>query len=559
MGQTEERKQVYFKSDFAEVFDFKDVLGREIPSLSGLDFKIEFWVNDGDCDFGIPYTGKKYIVGRNASGKKGVMVLDDGRVAVAFDRHLLPPGKLWGEITVRRVDSLYPDGYQDVAVKFNTGIELTTDAGCATDMAEMAVLLPFIKGKWEDLTPEEIAELQRPATEAAENIRRDMTALEKTLNENEKVRIENEAVRQREENTRRESESVRTAHESERQTAERGRQTAETERGKQEDIRVSNENARIEAENKRAETFSGWKTELDSKAGREELSNIVGVPAEEEIEDLEPGIMATLLRTVPQVLTPEEQAQVKENIGGIRDVFIDLWNAACGVWGRYNEVTGFFELNGLTDITYAEAMKIYEAGAITTYDCAGYFKISNQSIIRTNLPRKLNSQWGYNSQGFNAHNFIPNFGLEVLNLEPFWGEDPNGFMVDTRLNGNGITSNFYNISDYEWGNSTKLKRIIGVIDLRLMPQGKRFDALTFCKELVDVKIRNCGCHMRLTNAPKLSLESVSYLVENATATTAGSTIQIERGIYAKLTDETNTEWHPLLAQAADKNITFATV
>lgn len=254
-----------------------------------------------------------------------------------------------------------------------------------------------------------------------------------------------------------------------------------------------------------------------------------------------------------QTLEVQDAAWVKPP-----QLFIDLWNAACGVWGRYNEVTGFFELNGLTDITYAEAMSIYEAGAINTYDCAGYFKIGNQSIIRTNLPRKLNSQWGYNSQGFNAHNFIPNFGIEVLNLEPLWGEDPNGFMVDTRLNGHGITSNFYNITDSEWGNRTKLKKIIGVIDLRLMQQGRRFDALTFCYELEDVKIRNCGCHMRLASAKKLSLESVSYLVENATATTAGSTIQIERGIYDKLTDETDTLWHPLLAQAAEKNITFTT-
>ena len=35
-------------------------------------------------------------------------------------------------------------------------------------------------------------------------------------------------------------------------------------------------------------------------------------------------------------------------------VFVDLWNAACGQHGRYNEETGYFELNGLTDITYMQ-------------------------------------------------------------------------------------------------------------------------------------------------------------------------------------------------------------
>lgn len=526
MGQTEERKQVYFKSDFAEVFDFKDVLGREIPSLSGLDFKIEFWVNDGDCDFGIPYTGKKYIVGRNASGKKGVMVLDDGRVAVAFDRHLLPPGKLWGEITVRRVDSLYPDGYQDVAVKFNTGIELTTDAGCATDMAEMAVLLPFVKGKWEDLTPEEIAELQRPATEAAENIRRDMTALEKTLDENEKVRIENEAVRQREENTRRESESVRTAHESERQTAERGRQTAETERGRQEDIRVSNENARVEAENKRAETFSGWKTELDSKAGREELSNIVGVPAEEEIEDLEPGIMATLLRKTAQVLTPEEQAQVRANLGISKmELFCDLFNAAAGNAGYARITNGVFdcELNGLK-LTYEEAVVVMDLG--TPKDGYNLDSFGYCTKARTNLP--MPKRWlPYKS------NFIF-FSAQLMEVANYTGSA-------------GI---------YGFGHCFVLHTIIGTV----------FDAadtvaFSKCFALKNVHYRvSSGNAVSFKDSPLLSYESLRWTVDDTnTALEKVATLTVHPDVYAKLTDEANTEWHPLLAQAADKNITFATV
>ena len=38
----------------------------------------------------------------------------------------------------------------------------------------------------------------------------------------------------------------------------------------------------------------------------------------------------------------------------------------------------------------------------------------------------------------------------------------------------------------------------------------------------------------------------------------GATITVHPDVYAKLTDETNTEWHALLALAAEKNITFAT-
>lgn len=454
---------------------------------------------------------------------------DNGKIHVVFDNHRLPEGTLNVEFAALLPEGIFPDGDRKVSVPAALAVMLTREAAPCPSSVEVDMLLPFIKGKWEDLTPEEIAELQRPATEAAENIRRDMTALEKTLDENEKVRIENEAVRQREENTRRESESVRTAHESERQTAERGRQANESERGKQEDIRVSNENARIEAENKRAETFSGWKTELDSKAGREELSNIVGVPAEEEIEDLEPGIMATLLRKVPQVLTPEEQAQVKENIGGIRDVFIDLWNAACGVWGRYNEVTGFFELNGLTDITYEEAVTVYHESYIRPYPRATFESCKS----RTLLPLFM-----WYSQPSNSK-FLGCRELEILGVSSASSFAPAD-----------ISRTFENC--------VKLRRIETLTYFNYIAGGDT--CFKNCIELEYVNFGYMRCDLNLQWSPKLTLEMMAKLAtSNSGIPASGITITVHPDVYAKLTDAGNAEWHKVLTDAAEKNITFATV
>lgn len=36
------------------------------------------------------------------------------------------------------------------------------------------------------------------------------------------------------------------------------------------------------------------------------------------------------------------------------------------------------------------------------------------------------------------------------------------------------------------------------------------------------------------------------------------TITVHPSVYSKLTDESNTEWHKVLLDAAEKNITFAT-
>lgn len=51
---------------------------------------------------------------------------------------------------------------------------------------------------------------------------------------------------------------------------------------------------------------------------------------------------------------------------------------------------------------------------------------------------------------------------------------------------------------------------------------------------------------------------MQYMIDNA-ANTAAITVTVHPDVYAKLSDETNAEWHALLAQAAEKNIIFATL
>ena len=89
-------------------------------------------------------------------------------------------------------------------------------------------------------------------------------------------------------------------------------------------------------------------------------------------------------------------------------LFIDQWNTACGKWGTYNEDTGYFELNGLTDITYEEALKIWIRFAYMNYDTLNL----EEYTLRTNLP--LRKSWN----GSGAINCKENTisGLQVVNL-----------------------------------------------------------------------------------------------------------------------------------------------
>lgn len=136
-------------------------------------------------------------------------------------------------------------------------VDATADAGIEADIefdSETYTLegAYFIKGEkgdkgdpftYDDFTPEQIAELQRPATEAAERADQaiaDMNTLERAVEtaeyvrqQNEETRQTQEAYRQGAEQSREQSEGVRNNNEATRQTDEQARQQNETQRASQ--------------------------------------------------------------------------------------------------------------------------------------------------------------------------------------------------------------------------------------------------------------------------------------------------------------------------------------
>ena len=90
--------------------------------------------------------------------------------------------------------------------------------------------------------------------------------------------------------------------------------------------------------------------------------------------------------------------------------FIVMWNLACGIYGCYNEATGYFELNGLTDITYQQALSIYGAGAISSPNGSEFYQSKK---IRTNLPLTVS----YNTSRVNLERVVYiNDTIEVLTV-----------------------------------------------------------------------------------------------------------------------------------------------
>lgn len=268
----------------------------------------------------------------------------------------------------------------------------------------------------------------------------------------------------------------------------------------------------------------------DTKADRTELSNILGTPTEGKIEGIEPGIVTDALRKTPQTLTPEEQAQVKQNLNISKlELFIDLYNAAFKVG---NTVYGKYDPENAPDpqhpfygntlwMTYEEAVEVMIAGRpCNSGDTQGFY---SYKPIRTNLPIFAALS------GFNEFAFV-NDTVEVFRFS---------------------NANYNRITDpYAFYLCARLHTIIGRIKAELQ------SVFGQCPKLTDVEVAvKEGITLYLGGCPSLSLESFRYMVDNS----GTCTITVHPDVYAKLTDEANTEWHQVLIDAADKNITFATV
>lgn len=213
--------------------------------------------------------------------------------------------------------------------------------------------------------------------------------------------------------------------------------------------------------------------------------------------------------------------------------FIDWWNSAAGRFGRYNEDTGYFELNGLTDITYAQALLIARYPLRTTYDCRGYLWNTMRDLgrIRTNL---LFAEVG--TGPVNCQNMFNYCGIEIVRL-------PGGF---TPSNIDGM---FVNCG---W-----LWEVLGSINMSAV-QGNNFGInTTSCHKLF---LYNLKKSFNLYNFYNLELECWRYLIDNATNTSA-ITITVHPNVFDKMTNTENPlyeEWSTLINAAAQANISFIT-
>ena len=216
--------------------------------------------------------------------------------------------------------------------------------------------------------------------------------------------------------------------------------------------------------------------------------------------------------------------------------FVDLWNKACEyidyryvpqAYGRYNESTGYFELNGITDIGYEEAVRIYLA----------YVSDNVPKLCRTNIP----------------------VGRR------YYGEpsaNPNGF-TNTKIE---IMAGSFSVSDLQIYNSHTIREINKVYASdainRLYVESMGLEIIYFTAQNKNAKQWS---RFNIKNASKFRLDGMEEILKWV----RDSTVTVHPDVYAKLTGDTTNaaaaaltedelaQWMAIMVTAGEKGIVFA--
>lgn len=220
-------------------------------------------------------------------------------------------------------------------------------------------------------------------------------------------------------------------------------------------------------------------------------------------------------------------------------------SAATALGVVFNDATGYFELNGLTDLTYNDTLQVlalYPFAARTTVYPIGTVRASfAYSKARTVIPFDIRRQGG-DSDGSSMFSDCPN--LEVVRLNP-------GYKLEPYSSGLWKAPNVF-------ARCSKLHTVKGLVVANACKLDKAFDG---CQRLETLELINLNTDLDLSACQSLSVDSIAGLVREryekgkyeheALIDPREITIKLHSDAYARLTDD-------MIAAALDKKVTLTT-
>lgn len=208
--------------------------------------------------------------------------------------------------------------------------------------------------------------------------------------------------------------------------------------------------------------------------------------------------------------------------GLIPQAFIDLAQSA---GATFNPVTGYFELNGLTDLSYEEMKAVFIYGGIPYHAEYLFYYSRYNMLLRTNLPLKrisINLGTGWFARDSSLETICLNEGREIA-----------------------ITNATYFIYTSHY-----LRKVVGVIDVS-SANGMSAAPFNYCESLESIEIKGIKDNVSFNSSSNLTAESVAYMISNAG--TAAISITLHATAYARATADPAVQE----ALAAHTNVTLA--
>lgn len=195
-----------------------------------------------------------------------------------------------------------------------------------------------------------------------------------------------------------------------------------------------------------------------------------------------------------------------------------VYEAAGATW---NTNTGYWKMYTLTDVTNEQMRAAVARGAITCGEkqplCNSYRSLNN---IRFNLSRAGNYLVYLSTDSVEYYAYANDI-IEVINLT-FYKD------LGAQYDGSGLNVASLN---HAFCNCSKLRQILG----KILASGSSINttnAFKGCTSLEDLRLAGLGSNISFADSPNLSSESILYMIENATATTA-ITITLHEDAYMR--------------------------
>lgn len=265
-----------------------------------------------------------------------------------------------------------------------------------------------------------------------------------------------------------------------------------------------------------------------------------------QLNHMEDGIARLDNALTPEsspVYTPAQQSQMRTRLGAMAttpsgDPLHELYLL---LGATYNAATSRWNIYDITDATNEDMQRavlrgVWQPADIAPFHSGGYYDTVNK--IRFNLPRT----GGYNAELAVAAGFAQNNAtLEVLNVTT------RGGIISSW---NSANVQVYTMQNFANG-CTKLRKIIG--QLRCGGVTNTTNAFSGCANLEEVWISLLPFSISFGDSPKLSKDSVLYMIQNAG--TKAIVITLNATVYDALSVDSDI----ISALAAKPNVTLASV